>query len=145
MALRKAASRDALGLYTGVIGSWDVKRVKGMSRPMESRCDESYWGAVKTKFLHGDVEIVEMVEMVEPVDLRELVFDIVRDGRKAVEDDEVSVGSLQASSDTLSVSRFREVSKAKKMAARRLGMGNGNCRGGGRAHIPTSAPRMAAV
>lgn len=141
MALRKAASRDALGLYTGVIGSWDVKKVKGMSRPIESRCDESYRGAVKTKFLHGEVEVVEMVE---PVDLRELVFDMVRDGRNAVEDDEVSVGSLQASSDTLSVSRFREVSKAKKMAARRFGMGKGNCRGG-RAHMPTSAPRMAAA
>lgn len=144
MALRKAASRDALGLYTGVIGSWDVKMEKG--RPIDSRCDKSYRKAGQTKFAAGGVH--GEVETLEPVDLRELVFDMVEAARpKAVEDDECSVGSLQASSDTLSVSRFREVSQVKKMAARRLGLGN--CKSG-RSKMqmqmhPTSAPCITAM
>lgn len=78
----------------------------------------------------------------ETVDLRELVYDMARVTQLSDEESdrwEGSVGSLQASSDTLSVSRFQEIRKAKKKGNRRMGLRKHRME---RARIPTSAPRV---
>ncbi|KAH7130206.1 hypothetical protein B0J11DRAFT_246681 [Dendryphion nanum] len=137
MALRRAASRDALGLYTagGVLASWDTQSNR-MSSNGWRRCEshgKARGAIMESGSRNGDLETV---------DLRELVYDMARVTQLSDEESdrwEGSVGSLQASSDTLSVSRFQEIRKAKKKGNRRMGLRKHRME---RARIPTSAPRV---
>ncbi|KAF2732297.1 hypothetical protein EJ04DRAFT_525435 [Polyplosphaeria fusca] len=111
IALRRAASLEALKLYTGAFASSETPMNRFMT--LSPAHDTHPWIARKVMdeagIGIGDIETLELRQLAsEMVDVAE-----VRDDTR-----EASVGSIRPSSDTLSVSRFKALREAKKEGTR---------------------------
>ncbi|KAL5407731.1 hypothetical protein PMIN04_011632 [Paraphaeosphaeria minitans] len=95
MEVRRQASMDALGLYSGNVASLSTPMDRLIARQVRRGPEEMYGRT-------GDVETLDASEVASEL------------SEEARADDVVSVGSFLASSDTLSVSREHFVQSARE-------------------------------
>ncbi|KAF2186149.1 hypothetical protein K469DRAFT_706808 [Zopfia rhizophila CBS 207.26] len=111
IALRRTASLDALRLYHGSFASSQTPMNRFMT--LSPAHDTHPWLARNAMdeagIGHGDLETL---------DLRKLASEMVNSEEPPNTTQEASMGSLQPSSDTLSISRFKEIRNARKEGPR---------------------------